>query len=242
MGYEIRLNQFEGPLDLLLHLIRKAEIDIKDIFVSQITEQYMEYMRQLPELDMDLASDFLTTAATLIYIKSHSLLPAPPSQEDEEDPRELFIRQLSEYKAFKEISEKLKTMEADAKGAYYKLPEEHPLPKPPLDLSNIVTENLFEAMLSVLQRVSSRAGKPAPRDIVLQGFTIPDRIQHISGMLKQRAKIEFQELFNEDTTRMEVIVTFLALLEMIQQHIVGVMQSAHLGELYLFRFDEGALS
>lgn len=241
MAYEFRLNQFEGPLDLLLHLIRKAEIDIKDIFVSQITEQYMEYMRQLPELDMDLASDFLTIAATLIYIKSHSLLPVPPSQEDEEDPRELFIRQLSEYKAFKEISEKLKNMEADAKGAYFKLPEEHPLPKPPLDLSNIVTENLFEAMLQVLQRVSSRAGKPAPKDIVLQGFTIPDRIHHITSMLNQRIRIEFQELFGEDSTRMEVIVTFLALLEMIQQRLAGVQQDGHLGQLYVCKC-EGVFS
>lgn len=235
MNYDIHLNQFEGPLDLLLHLIRKAEIDIKDIFVSEITEQYLEYMQQLPELDMDMASNFLTIAATLIYIKSHSLLPAPPSQDEEEDPRELFIRQLSEYKAFKEISEKMKMMEDVAKGVYYKLPEEHPLPQPLLDLGNIVTENLFEAMLQVLQRVSSRAGRPAPRDIVLQGFTIPERINYVLEVLRSRTRVEFQELFEASATKMEVIVTFLALLEMIQQCKVGIEQTGHLSEIYIIK-------
>jgi segregation and condensation protein A len=235
IDYKVQIEQFEGPLDLLLHLIRKAEIDIKDIFVSQITEQYLAYMLQLPELDMDMASDFLTIAATLIYIKSHSLLPAPPSQDDEEDPRELFIRQLSEYKAFKEISEKLRMMEDIAKGTYYKLPEEHPLPQPLLDLGNIVSENLFEAMLQVLQRVSSRAGRPAPRDIVLQGFTIPERIGYISEMLRSRPRIVFQELFESSATKMEVIVTFLALLEMIQQCKVGIEQNGHLSDLYILK-------
>ena len=96
MSYEVKLSRFEGPLDLLLHLIEQAEVDIKDIFISEITSQYLEYMSQIDELDMDTASEFLTMAATLVYIKSRSLLPRPPKEntEEEEDPAEALIRQL----------------------------------------------------------------------------------------------------------------------------------------------------
>ncbi|MBQ3132506.1 MAG: segregation/condensation protein A, partial [Clostridia bacterium] len=100
MSYEVKLSRFEGPLDLLLHLIEQAEVDIKDIFISEITSQYLEYMNQIEELDMDTASEFLTMAATLVYIKSRSLLPRPPKEttEEEEDPAEALIRQLREYR------------------------------------------------------------------------------------------------------------------------------------------------
>ncbi|MDP2891733.1 MAG: segregation/condensation protein A [Bacillota bacterium] len=233
MSYEIRLNQFEGPLDLLLHLIKIAEIDIKDIFVSKITEQYIEYMKQLPELDMETASEFIAIAATLIYIKSRSLLPAPPAMGEEEDPRELFIRQLTEYKAYKDICEKMKALEQDAKGTFYKLPEEYISQKPPLDMSSVSAADLYNAMLQVMQRVRDRAGKPPAREIVLQGFTIPEKIARISALLEERGRVCFWGLFENDSSTMEVIVTFLALLEMMHQRMAGAVQEEHLGDIYI---------
>ena len=115
MAYEVHLNRFEGPLDLLLHLIEQAKVDIKDIFISEITAQYLALMDEVEELDMDTASEFLTMAATLVYIKSRSLLPRPPREEaqDEEDPEEALVRQLREYKAFKEAGAKLEILQQE---------------------------------------------------------------------------------------------------------------------------------
>ena len=129
MAYQVHLKQFDGPLDLLLHLIEQAEVDIKDIFISEITTQYLAYMAQVDELDMDTASEFLTMAATLVYIKSRSLLPRPPKEEEEgEDPAETLIRQLREYKAIKLAGQRLQELEQAARGMYTKLPEEFLLP------------------------------------------------------------------------------------------------------------------
>ena len=123
MPYTVQLKQFEGPLDLLLHLIEEAELDVKDIFVSEITAQYLSYMDQLEELDMDTASEFLSMAATLLYIKSRQLLPRPPKEDEaEEDPETLLIRQLREYKAFKEASEQLRALFDAARELHTRLP------------------------------------------------------------------------------------------------------------------------
>ena len=132
MAYSVSLKQFDGPLDLLLTLIGKARIDIQDIFVSEITEQYLEYMDGVDELDMDSASEFLQMAATLVEIKSRAMLPKPPRIEDEEglSPEEALIRQLTEYKRFKEASAQMQRLETEAKYIITKLSEEFPLLPP----------------------------------------------------------------------------------------------------------------
>ena len=132
MAYIVSLKQFDGPLDLLLTLISTAKIDIQDIFVSEITEQYLESMRLIDELDMDTASEFLQMAATLLEIKSRAMLPKPPKPEDpnELSPEEALIRQLTEYKLFKEASEKMHVLEEEARALLTKMPEEYPLPPP----------------------------------------------------------------------------------------------------------------
>ena len=124
MAYEVHLSQFEGPLDLLLHLIEQAKVDIKDIFISEITAQYLVLMGEVDELDMDTASEFLIMAATLVYIKSRSLLPRPPREdpEGEEDPEAILVRQLREYKAFKEAGAKLEALQSEMARAYTRLP------------------------------------------------------------------------------------------------------------------------
>ena len=133
--YVVSLKQFDGPLDLLLSLVQHAKIDIQDIFVSQITEQYLESMAGVDELDMDSASEFLAMAATLMEIKSRALLPAPPEPEEEgeETPEQALIRQLTEYKAFKELSQDMRKLEDEARSLISKLPEEYPLPPPPVE-------------------------------------------------------------------------------------------------------------
>ena len=142
MAYEVHLKEFDGPLDLLLHLIEQAKVDIKDIFISEITNQYLSLMEELDELDMDTASEFLTMAATLVYIKSRSLLPKPPKEaEEEEDPEETLVRQLKEYKLFKQAGEKLNELSAGMRGVFSRLPEEFALPPQEYELEQATRKN-----------------------------------------------------------------------------------------------------
>lgn len=138
--YYVSLKQFEGPLDLLLHLITRAKVDIKDIFVSEITEQYLASMGSVDELDMDTASEFLTMAATLLEIKSRALLPRPPepTEDGEETPEQTLIRRLEEYKLYKESAGRMKEFEQAAMQVFSKLPEEYPLPPQPVELTGLV--------------------------------------------------------------------------------------------------------
>ncbi|MGI6150759.1 MAG: segregation and condensation protein A, partial [Christensenellales bacterium] len=144
--YTVSLARFEGPLDLLLHLIEKAEVDIKDIFVSEITSQYLEYMKGLDELEPDAASEFVAMAATLLLIKSRTLLPKPePVMQEEEDPETVLLRQIREYKLFKEASEELSALKADADRLFFRLPEEFPQQPPRVDLDGVSADALYEA-------------------------------------------------------------------------------------------------
>ena len=141
---EFKLKEFDGPLDLLLTLIGKAQIDIRDIFVSEITDQYLDIVRNAPDLDMDEASDFLLMAATLLEIKSRAMLPRPPKTEDETDPETELIRRLEEYKLFRETAESMKAFENAAKSVFTKLPEEYPLPPQEVELTGLTLAGLQE--------------------------------------------------------------------------------------------------
>ena len=165
MAVYISLRQFEGPLDLLLHLITKAKIDIKDIFVSEITEQYLDSMRGLDELDMDTASEFLTMAATLLEIKSRALLPRPPAEPEdgEETPEQALIRRLEEYKLYKESAGRMKEFEQAAMQVFSKLPEEYPLPPQPVELTGLSMDALVRALERIIpRRVHHRAVRVQP--------------------------------------------------------------------------------
>ena len=149
---EFKLKDFDGPLDLLLTLIGKAQIDIRDIFVSEITDQYLEIVRNAPDLDMDEASDFLLMAATLLEIKSRAMLPRPPKTEEETDPETELIRRLEEYKRFRETAEGMKAFEDAAKRVFTKLPEEYPLPPQEVELTGLTLQGLQEAFLRIWHR------------------------------------------------------------------------------------------
>ena len=157
MPYIVSLKQFDGPLDLLLTLISSAKLDIQDIFVSEITEQYLESMKLVDELDMDSASEFLQMAATLLEIKSRAMLPKPPKPEEEGalSPEEELIRQLTEYKQFKEISARMHQLEEEARALLTKLPEEYPLPPPNIEITGLTLEKLAKAFRKVLARAEA---------------------------------------------------------------------------------------
>ncbi len=234
MPQNIHLKDFDGPLDLLLHLISKAKVDIREIFVSQITEQYIASVSSAEDFDMEDASEFLTMAATLLEIKSRALLPKPPAPE-EEDPQEALIRQLEEYKRFKETAENLTAFEKAAAAMYLKLPEEYPLPPPSFELSGLTMEGLLQA----LERVLSRK-PPEPEDAVFvsreirrDSYTIEACMGHIAKRLR-RGPVAFDALFSDAPGREEVVTLFLALLEILRLNRAHIEQSGVFGAITLY--------
>ncbi len=227
MAYCVQLKQFEGPLDLLLHLIEESEVDVKDIFVSEITAQYLSYMDQVDELDMDTASEFLTMAATLLYIKSRQLLPRPPKEDEaEEDPEELLIRQLRDYKAFKEASEKLRELFDAAKGSFARLPEDVPLPPKEVALDGTSMDGLFSAFLEMLERKNDQPEHITSQHVNPDRYTVRSQTGKIRTILQSNTAVSFRELFEDDANKMEMIVTFMALLEMIARGEILLRQKS----------------
>ena len=235
MAYIVSLKQFDGPLDLLLTLISNAKIDIQDIFVSQITEQYLETMKLVDELDMDSASEFLQMAATLLEIKSRAMLPKPPKPEDPDEltPEEQLIRQLEEYRQFKEVSARMHQLEEDARRLMTKLPEEYPLPPPNIEITGLTLDKLLKAYQRVLARASQgETDDLASREIRRDSFTVAGCMARISRSLRSGAR-RFSELFGETFTRQEVVTMFLAMLELIRLNRLRVSQEASYDEILL---------
>ncbi len=228
MAYVVSLNEFDGPLDLLLTLISRAKIDIHEIFVSEITEQYLQSMAGLDQLDMDSASEFLAMAATLMEIKSRALLPRPPKEpeEGEETPEQALIRQLTEYKAFKEASSDMKRLEEEAKALLSKLPEEYPLPPPEVELTGLTLDGLTRAFAKVLRRFEDRQNQPAPvqREIRRDSITVQQGMFRIQSRI-QKKPVKFSALFEDSPSKVEVVTVFMALLEMLKLERVSVSQS-----------------
>lgn len=237
MPYIVSLKQFDGPLDLLLTLISSAKLDIQDIFVSEITEQYLESMKLVDELDMDSASEFLQMAATLLEIKSRSMLPKPPKPEEEGalSPEEELIRQLTEYKQFKEISARMHQLEEEARALLTKLPEEYPLPPPSIEITGLTLEKLAKAFKKVLERAEAaeRSENMAQREIRRDSFTVAGCMVRISRRLKSGGSCRFTELFAQDYSREEVITMFLAILELARLSRLHVEQGDAYDEIFL---------
>ena len=224
MAYEVNLKEFQGPLDLLLHLIEQAEVDIKDIFISEITAQYLEYMGQIDTLDT--ASEFITMAATLVYIKSRSLLPKPPKENtEEEDPADALIRQLREYRAAKETGEKLRSLLDGARGIYAKLPEEFVLPPQEIILEESSVQSLFDAFAELMdKRREEKQREINSQEVMDDRFTIRRQLVKIRDVLRDKVSVPFEELFEDDAPKMEMIVTFMALLDMLMRGEISIKQ------------------
>ena len=242
MAYTVSLKQFDGPLDLLLTLIGKARIDIQEIFVSEITEQYLAYMAGVDELDMESASEFLQMAATLVEIKSRAMLPKPPRVEDEEGltPEEALVRQLTEYKKFKEASREMQKLESEAREILTKLPEEFPLPPQEVELTGLTLEKLTRAFARVLKRLEeSRSGSGPQRHIRRDTYTVGQCMARIGRMVR-KGRCAFTALFEDAADRDEVITMFMAMLEMVKHSRLHISQESTYGEIYLERAESPA--
>lgn len=242
--YKVQIEQFEGPLDLLLHLISKACIDIEDIFVSEVTGQYLSYVSSMSELSMDSASEFLEMAAILVYIKSRMILPfgdGEADEEEEEDPEQDLIERLKTYKMFKDACEDLKAYEENGLRVYYKLPEEIAYPDERIEMEIISLDDLFEAYAELLKRIpDGEAERIEEVEIQPDLFTIKDRTKHILKKLSELNTATFFSLFSDARSKMEVAVTFIALLELIHESIVTIKQKGSYEDIYITRKAEEA--
>lgn len=236
MEYTVKLAQFEGPLDLLLHLIQKAKIELKDIFVSEITAQYLSYMEELEDVDMDRASEFLNMAATLLYIKSRSLLPNKNDlgETDEGvDPEAELIERLRLYKIYKDAGEQLKQLAMEAQGIYFKLPEELFEENAEIIIEDADTQLIYRAFLSLLKREHSREMRPNEVKISRDMFSIRLQKKMILDRMSRTGKLSFFTLFSDGASPMEIAVTFVALLELCSVGSIKVKQDRALGDITL---------
>ena len=238
MERTFQLKDFDGPLDLLLTLIGKAQIDIRDIFVSEITDQYLEIVGNASDLDMDEASDFLVMAATLLEIKSRAMLPKPPEPEGEEDPETELIRRLEEYKRIRESVGRMKDFEDAAKRVFTKLPEEYPLPPQEFELTGLTMEGLMAALARILERRSALDDDPetnhyAPRNIHRDSFTVQECMLDLLKRLKKKRRMAFEEAFSTSPTKEEVVTYFLAILELLKLGRMHLIQTETYGSIEL---------
>ena len=234
-AYPVRLQNFQGPLDLLLHLIKRSEVSIYDIPIVRITSQYLEYIDVMQELNLDVAGEFLVMAATLIHIKSRMLLPRPdPAQDDpEEDPREALVRRLLEHQKFKAAAELLHERET-LRSAQWTRPDgpiaeiagEPPEPEIEVDLFSLIS-----AFRAVVERSQARPKVYLPAE----QMPIEDRIEQLMARLSESEACGFEDLFEDVQTRSGLVVTFLALLEMIRLKLIRVFQSGVIGPIRIYK-------
>ncbi len=233
--YEIKLPVFEGPLDLLLHLIREAKIDIYDIPISFITHRYLEYIEMMKELNLDIAGEFLVMAATLIHIKSKMLLPPDEVEEAEEpeDPRLELVQRLLEYQTYKDAAYVLKEKEDEALLTFGRPPENEEgeeAAEPELYLFDVNIFDLLGAFKKMLD-----AAPPEVRSITRELLTVKDRMVFIVELLEKSEAVRFEELFERRAGRPQLIVSFLALLELLRLGLARVYQEREFGNIWIIK-------
>ncbi len=234
----VKLERFEGPLDLLLHLIKRDEIDIYDIPIARITQQYLAYIELMRALDLDIAGEFLVMAATLMRIKAKMLLPTPAigEEEDEGDPREELVQRLIEYRQFKEAADTLKDREAERRLLFERgmVPGEDeagPLPLAPASLFDL---------LDALNRVMARIPEQAVYEVQGELYDVDDKMSLIASTVAERGEVSFTELLLRCRARLEMVVTFMALLELVKLAQVAVIQTENFADITIVaRMPEG---
>jgi segregation and condensation protein A len=237
--YKVRLEIFEGPLDLLLYLIKKDEVDIHSISIERITRQYLDYINTFKLLNIDLASEFIVMAANLMYLKSRTLLPRvdqPPEEDaEEDDPRWELIRQLIEYKKFKDAAGFLCLREMEQEGRFANQPDASEQPtEEPATLAEVSIFDLIRAFQNVLKRFEESHDFG---DIIDDRYTVSDKIEMLLNQFSPGESRRFEALFQSATTKAEVIVTFLALLELMKLNQFVVRQNELLGDIVIERRD-----
>ncbi len=236
--YEVKLEAFTGPMDLLLHLIRKQKINIYDIPIALIAKQYLEYLSLMKTLNLSLAGEFLVMASTLLYIKSRTLLPkeetAEPEDEEVGDPRSELVRQLIEYERFKDAAGCLVIRQQIWQDSFTRDPL--PVPKKSEEDEDVWTEDLqiFD-LLNALQGVLDRAPSDSYVEVSRENWTVEERIQVVMERLENEATIPFEQLFEQHWSRPLIVVTFLGLLELVRMNLVRLFQGEWFGPIHVTR-------
>ncbi len=234
MDYSIKINEFEGPLDLLLHLIKESNINIQDIEINEITKQYLDYINKMEELNINVAASYLVMAAELMEIKSKSLLPPSEDEtseeEEEEVSRENLINKLLEYEKYKNMIDTFKDMELERQNIYVKAPERVSNYVDGLIINNNDTsvDDLVEAFKKFLERLDRE--KPITTKITNKEYSVKERKKSIRNILKEKKKVLFTDLFEEKTTGF-IVVTFLSILEMTKEKEVTIKQDANFKDI-----------
>ncbi len=243
MSYKIKLEIFEGPLDLLLYLVKKDHLNIYDIPIAKVTEQYLQYLELMKLLDLNIAGEFLVMAATLMQIKSKMLLPAEPAQaapEEQDDPRAELIKRLLEYEKFKEIAESLRQKES-SQLEVFKRPKAQVDKTLPDDKEGVY----FEASIFDLINAFSRALKDVPQEVFYQvikdEFTVTEKIHDILHLLLVASSVRLSELFAKAKNKLEIVVTFLAILELIKMKEIIARQKELFQEIEITRNKENII-
>ena len=234
MNYSIKIDAFEGPLDLLLHLIKEKNVDIYDISIEEITKSYLDYINKMEELNINIASSYLVMAAELMEIKSKSLLPKVESEEDNEEEevsRENLINKLVEYKKYKEMTEVFKELEINRNNIYI---------KPPENINNYVNNEIYneeieidklvEAMKSFLSR--KELEKPLKTKITNKEYSVKERKNSIRNIIRNKKRVEFTELF-EEYNKSYIAVTFLSVLELAKEHELKISQDKNFDNIFI---------
>ena len=238
--YRVKLQTFEGPLDLLLFFIKRDELDIYDIPISKLTKDFLEYIHLLQEMDLEIAGDFIVMAAELMQIKVRMLLPKAPGEEEEEDPRAELVRRLLEYKRFKEASLVLENLETEQAKLYYRQgfhsdPKRVTLEDQEESLKNITMFNLISAFKKVLDYVP----KKVYHDVELLNVTIDEQMSYIADVFRLKEQVTFFELVRHMTEKIRIIVTVIALLEMAKNGIVGMRSAEHEDDFIIYKIRSG---
>lgn len=235
-SYEVHLENFDGPLDLLWFLVRRSKININDIFLSEITEQYLATMSQVDNLDLERASEFIEVAACLIEIKSREILPRPPVDEDpEDDPKAALIRRMEEYRLLKEASAKIKPLETT--GQHYREPDPS-VGKPRFILGDMTMDGLLDALKKMFVKLEFKAKSNQERALVKDRFTVADKMAQIRAFYEDADTIKFTDLFEDDYSKIEIITTFQAMLELMKGQYFRAEQHEVFGEILLHRIHE----
>ena len=247
--YQVRLDVFEGPLDLLLFLVRKEEVELYDLSLERLTQQFLDYLAAVPQPDLDRAGDFIAMAAHLIYLKSRRLLPPeqlPPGTEDaeDEDPHWDLIRQLVEYKKFKDAAGHLQAVEGERSGLFPRPPSHAPeidrdeeALSGALALGDLGVFDLLRAFQNTLRRFEEKQAARDHRTVIFEeNFTVADKIERLQSLMQQARGqgVAFTETFARAASRVEMVVTFLALLELVRLKQLRVVQSAQFEEVMVF--------
>ena len=234
--YPVRLDNFEGPLDLLVHLIRRHEIDIYDIPIALVTEQYLKYLELMQELDLDVAGEFLVMAATLIQIKARMLVPRPEAAEEEEDagdPRDALVQRLLEHEKYKAAAELLHERQTE-RSAQWMRPDSRVADIAGEPIEREIEVDLF-SLLQAFQAVMARARERRPLELPAEQISIERRIEQLHARLSETDACGFEDLFEGDSSRAELVTTFLALLEMVRLKLVRLFQSGPFAPIRVYR-------